>query len=482
MRRTPVRWLLAILLALAGLCGLASPAAQARTAPVQPAAVPDTLRVGTEGVYPPFSYHTGDKLTGYDVDYINEVARRLGVQVDFVETPWDSMFAGLDAGRVDLIANQVSVNPERQARYDLSKPYVTSHGVVLARADDDRIDSLDDVKGLRSAQNITSSWATVAKDAGATIVGVEAMDKAADLVSQGRVDVLVNDELAVRNFLTLHPDSGLEIKATTTEQSQSVFATRKGAGIVADVDKVIAEMEADGTAQRIYDTYFAVEVSAPSTWSVVRENIGPMVSSILTATIPLTLVSFVIGLALALVLALARISSNRLMDWPARLFISLFRGTPLLVQLFIVFFGLPQLGIRLSPWPAAVIAFSLNVAAYAAEIIRSAMGSVPRGQWEAATTIGMGRGLTLRRVILPQAARVAVPPLSNTLISLVKDTSLASSILVTEMFRRAQIAAAPSGAFLELYGVAAALYWIICLALGFVQSWLEERLGRHVAQ
>lgn len=141
-RRTPIRWALAILLALAGLCGLALPAAQARTAPARPAAMPDTLRGGTEGVYPPFSHHIGATLTGYDVDYINEVARRLGVKVDFVETPWDSMFAGLDAGRIDLIANQVSVNAERQARYDLSKPYVTSHGVVLARADDHRVDPL----------------------------------------------------------------------------------------------------------------------------------------------------------------------------------------------------------------------------------------------------------------------------------------------------------------------------------------------------
>ena len=170
------------------------------------------------------------------------------------------------------------------------------------------------------------------------------------------------------------------------------------------------------------------------------------------------------------------------MSWPARAFISIFRGTPLLVQLFIVFYGLPQVGIKFSPWPAAVLAFSLNVAAYAAEIIRSAILSVPKGQWEAATTVGMNHATALRRVVLPQAARVAVPPLSNTLISLVKDTSLASSILVVEMFRKAQIAAAPSGAFLALYGVAALVYWVICLALSAGQGALETRLGRHVAR
>ena len=175
-------------------------------------------------------------------------------------------------------------------------------------------------------------------------------------------------------------------------------------------------------------------------------------------------------------------SANAALSWPARIFISIFRGTPLLVQLAIIFFGMPQLGIKLSPWPSAIIAFSLNVAAYSAEIIRAAILSVPKGQWEAAETIGMNRATALRRIILPQALRVAVPPLSNTLISLVKDTSLASTILVTEMFRQAQIAAAPSGDFLELYVVAAAIYWALCFILSLVQGRLENRLGRHVAR
>lgn len=467
-------------LAASGVAGTAAAAPQ----PVekQPAEMPATLRVGTEGVYPPFSYHEGSGLTGYDVEYFNEVARRLGVEVSYVETPWDSMFAGLDSGRVDIIANQVTKNPERVARYDLTKPYVTTRGVVVVKQDNTTITRLEDLKSRSSAQNITSSWAAVAKRYGAEVVAVDAMDKAADLVSQGRVDALVNDELAVRNFLSTHPNSGLKIVAETPDISQSVFATKKGAGITGPVDEIITTMEADGTAKTIYDKYFGVEATAPSTWTVIKRNIGPMLSSVVTATIPLAAVSFVLGLLMALGLALARLSSNRLLEWPSRAFISLFRGTPLLVQLFLIFFGLPQLGVRLSPWPAAVIAFSLNVAAYAAEIIRSAIISVPQGQWEAASTIGMNRATALRRVILPQAGRVAVPPLSNTLISLVKDTSLASSILVTEMFRRAQIAAAPSGAFLELYGVAALIYWAICLVLSTVQTSLETRIGRHVAR
>ena len=157
------------------------------------------------------------------------------------------------------------------------------------------------------------------------------------------------------------------------------------------------------------------------------------------------------------------------------------RGTPLLVQLFIIFYALPQFGIVIDPFPSAVIAFSLNVGGYAAEVIRAAILCIPQGQWEAAQTIGMNYPTTLRRIILPQAARTAVPPLSNTLISLVKDTSLASTILVTELLRVAQLAAAPTFEFFALYGVAAIYYWVICVILSFFQGRLETRLGRYVA-
>ncbi|MBN9759743.1 amino acid ABC transporter, permease protein [Pseudonocardia sp. Ae406_Ps2] len=220
----------------------------------------------------------------------------------------------------------------------------------------------------------------------------------------------------------------------------------------------------------------------PATWELIGRNLWPMLKATVTMTIPLTAISFVIGLALALLLALARISSIAALSWLARAYISVVRGTPLLVQLFIVFYALPQLGLVIDPFPSAVIAFSLNVGGYAAEIIRAAILSIPKGQWEAAQTIGMGYATTLRRVILPQAARTAVPPLSNTLISLVKDTSLASTILVTELLRVAQLAAAPTFDFFALYGVAAVYYWIVCLILSSVQVRVEARLERYVAR
>ncbi|MGV0111359.1 amino acid ABC transporter permease [Arthrobacter sp. CP30] len=216
-------------------------------------------------------------------------------------------------------------------------------------------------------------------------------------------------------------------------------------------------------------------------WELLRTSFWPMLSGGLTGTIPLSLASFALGLALALVVALMRISGQPVLSAIARFYVSVIRGTPLLVQLFVIFYGLPSIGLTINPWPSAIIAFSLNVAGYAAEIVRAAILSVPKGQWEAGHTIGMSRSLTLRRIILPQAARVSVPPLSNTFISLVKDTSLASLILVTELFREAQQIASFSQEFLLLYMEAAAIYWVFCLVLSSGQSALEKRLDRYVA-
>ena len=207
----------------------------------------------------------------------------------------------------------------------------------------------------------------------------------------------------------------------------------------------------------------------------------PLLAEGLWRTLLLVFWSGLIGFLLAIPIGLAQ-TRRGVASTLSRAFTTIIRGTPLLVQLFIVFFALPQLGVRIDPFPAAVIAFSLNVGGYAAEIIRSAIQSIPKGQWEAAETIGLNYVGALRRIILPQATRVAVPPLSNTLISLVKDTSLASTILVTELLRQAQIIAAPTFEFFALYGTAAVYYWVICLVLSFSQGRLEHRLERYVAR
>jgi His/Glu/Gln/Arg/opine family amino acid ABC transporter permease subunit len=447
------------------------------------------LRVGTEGVYAPFSYHDqNDQLVGYDVDVARAVAAKLGRPIEFVETPWDSMFAALEANRFDIVANQVTINDERKAKYDLSEPYAIGQGVIVTRADDDSVTSLADLKGKIAAQNPTSNWAQVARDNGARVESVDAFAQAIKLLNQGRVDVVVNDSIAVYQYLAETGDTSVKIAVETDEKSEQSFAARKNSGLLPDLNRALEELREDGTLASISEKYLKANVSGGSeatprtTARLIADNLWPLAKAAITVTVPLTIISFAVGLVIALGVALARLSRNMVVSNLARFYISVIRGTPLLVQLFIVFFALPEFGIKIDPFPAAVIAFSLNVGGYAAEIIRSAILSIPKGQWEAAETIGYNYAGALRRIILPQASRVAVPPLSNTLISLVKDTSLASTILVTELFRTAQNVAAPTFEFFALYGTAAVYYWVICLVLSFGQSRLERRLERYVAR
>lgn len=224
-----------------------------------------------------------------------------------------------------------------------------------------------------------------------------------------------------------------------------------------------------------------IPVESSSSFQLAIDSLWPLLQALLTGTIPLTAASFAIGIVIALFAALARISSIWILRSIASIYISIIRGTPLLLQLFIIFYGLPAFGIVFDPWPSAILAFSLNVGGYAAETIRAAILSIPKGQWEAASTVGLNRGQALRKVILPQATRVAIPPLSNTLISLVKDTSLASVVLVTEIFRTAQEIAGPTFEFFLMYALAGVYYWLLSQALAFGQARIEKRLNRKVA-
>jgi cystine transport system substrate-binding protein len=244
--------LAAALLAAASLTGCSSGGAD-----------PGTLRVGTEGTYSPFSYQgTDGRLTGYDVEVAQAVGARLGRQVEFVQTPWDAIFAGLEAQRFDLVANQVTINDERRARYDLSEPYTVSEGVIVTRADDTTITSLADLRGRTTAQSATSNWATVARDAGANVEAVEGFVQAIQLLKDGRVDATVNDTLAVGEYQRTSNDPGVKIAGTTGDTSEQAFAARKDSGLVPEVNRALAELRADGTLRTISEKYFGSDVSS----------------------------------------------------------------------------------------------------------------------------------------------------------------------------------------------------------------------------
>jgi cystine transport system permease protein len=472
--------------------GLAGPAA------ADQGTAPQVVRVGTEGTYPPFTYRDPDtdQLTGFDIEVMKAVGKKAGWDVRFVQAPFDSLFPALDSGRIDVIANQVTINPERKARYLFSTPYTFSHGVIVTAKDTDDITTLADLKGRTTAQTSSSNWAQVARDAGAKVQYVQDFGPGVELLLQGRVDAIVNDNIAVLDYLASSGTKGVKIAGDAGSETlkQALAFRQADPALRKQADIALAALAKNGTLAQISRRYFGADVTVEktsagatakgsdtgrSTTQVLQDTAWPMLRGLLQGTIPLTIVCFVLGLAIALAAALARLSSIRVLDWAARAFISVIRGTPLLVQLFIVFFGLGQVGIKLDPYVAAGIAFSLNVGGYAAEILRAAILSVPRGQYEAATVIGMEYWQGLRRIVLPQAARIAVPPLSNTLLSLVKDTSLASLVLVPELFHEAQVAAALSTEYLPLYALAALYYWVVCYVITLAQGPLERRLSRY---
>lgn len=219
---------------------------------------------------------------------------------------------------------------------------------------------------------------------------------------------------------------------------------------------------------------------------LVMDAFFPMVEAAVLVSIPLAIASFIIGMAIAVGVALIRVTPvngmlHRIALAIVKVYISIIRGTPMLVQISVVFYGLPAIGVYIDPIPAAIIGFSLNIGAYGSETVRAAISSVPKGQWEAGYTIGMTYMQTFRRIIAPQAIRVVIPPLSNTFIGLFKDTSLASVVTVTEMFRVAQQMANMSYDFLPVYIEAGLIYWCFCWVLFLIQAKLERRFNRFVA-
>ncbi|TMW70882.1 amino acid ABC transporter permease [Alteribacter natronophilus] len=209
----------------------------------------------------------------------------------------------------------------------------------------------------------------------------------------------------------------------------------------------------------------------------------PFLMQGLQITMLIALAGMVFSLLLGLVLAMGRMSKYRLLRWPARMYISFMRGTPLLVFLFILYYGLPVIGVQFpSAIVAGIVGISMNFAAYSAEVIRSAIMSVPRGQWESAASLQMNYWQTMRRVIIPQATRIALPPTTNIFLDIVKGTSLVSVITVHELLYSSRLVAAQSWDAMTMYITAALIYWAVCVVISYFQERLEVRYSRYLSK
>ncbi|RLZ04145.1 cysteine ABC transporter permease [Kocuria tytonicola] len=214
--------------------------------------------------------------------------------------------------------------------------------------------------------------------------------------------------------------------------------------------------------------------------SLWADSLPQLLAATVKVTVPLSIIAFVLALVVAVLATAMRLSRIRPLQWLSRFYVWLFRGTPILVQLFIIFYGLPAAGITLSAWTSAIIAFTLNTGAYAAETLRASVQSIPRGQLEAARTLNYTGWQTVRHVIAPQALRIALPPLGNDLIDLVKGTSLVMVITLADVFQVGRQIAATTFQPLALYAEVAVVYLAIFTVLSFLQSRLERVSNRYI--
>ncbi len=249
-------------LVLSGCSGTTSPASSSADDELGLVSA-GTLTVATEGTYRPFSYHDqGGELVGFDVEIAEAVADKLGLEVSFQETQWDAIFAGLEAGRFDVIANQVSINPEREEQYLFSEPYTVSPGVIVVKEGDTSISSFDDLAGKTTAQSLTSNWYELAQESGANVEAVEGWAQAVALLEQGRVDATINDELTYLDYVKANGQSGLEVAAETDDPSLSALALSKDkTDLQAAIDSALAELREEGVLAELGDKYFGADVS-----------------------------------------------------------------------------------------------------------------------------------------------------------------------------------------------------------------------------
>lgn len=221
------------------------------------------IKIGTEGTYAPFTYHDKDgKLTGFDVEIAEEVAKRIGVKAEFIETKWDGMFAGLDSKRFDAVFNEVTIKDDRKEKYDFSKDYIASRSVLIVASDNNEIQKLEDLKGKKSAQSLTSNLADLAKSFGAEIVQVDGFNQSIDLIGSKRVDATINDKLSFLDFKKQKPDAPVKVADEADDVSYSAALFNKGNTELVDaVNKALDDMHSDGTYEAISMKYFGQDVS-----------------------------------------------------------------------------------------------------------------------------------------------------------------------------------------------------------------------------
>ncbi len=425
------------------------------------------------------------ELIGFEVDIMNAIARRLGVKARMVQYNWSNLVQSLERGDFDVVTNGLESTAERRERILLSDPYYVYAETLTVRVGDP-YRSLFDLAGKR----VGTLNQTVANDILSSVTGIdvkvyEGNEEPYRDLELGRSDAVLLDNIIADRYGCIN--KALRCLPYDVARGIYVIGMRKGdADLKAAIDGALADMRKDGELKgildkaKLWDDRQNEEQTSTGVKHTTRGFDSSMLMQFLSAalvTLKISVLAFFLAVPLGMLLAVARVYGALPMRIAARVYIELFRGTPVLLQLFVLYYGLAGY-INLGPVQAAVLGLGLNYAAYEAEVYRGALLAIPRGQSEASRALGMGPWQTLRHVMIPQALRLALPPMTNDFVSLLKDSSLVSVITVIELTKRMTIAAVDMRGWLIPGLACAALY----LALSFPLSELARRLERKLAR
>jgi polar amino acid transport system substrate-binding protein len=442
-------------------------------------------------------------VSGFEVDLSGMLARELGaslgrsVEPRFAHGQWETLPQLLATGRVDLVLNGYEWSPERAAEMLSTIPYYIYELQLLARAGDPRITGWESLAGPppRKVGVLGGSAADryLHDKFPGGAVGVVVYDgntNAMGDVASGRLDATVQDLPIAVHYRKDFP--GLAAVGEPVAPGRYVIFLRKGDERLRDaLDAAITALRDRGDLRRLYERYgiwtaaqedprlLALPPGGSGDSRGFLEKHGTLILEAAAVTVLLSVASMPIAIVLGLLVAIGRLYGPRPLAAALAVYVEILRGTPLMLQLFVIFFLLPSVGLNLPAIPAAILGLAVNYSAYEAEVYRAGLQAVPRGQMEAALALGMSRPLALRRVIVPQAGRIVIPAVTNDFIALFKDTSVCSVITVVELTKRYNVSVMNNpGEILPLAAVTAALYLAMSYPLSLLAARMERRLRK----
>ena len=485
-----VPWILCFCLCLCSACAPAPSAGPRGLARVQQQGV---LRWGADiQGGEPYVFEDpqqAGQLLGFEVEIAEAIARELGVRAKLVQNDWTTLVPSLERGTFDVILNGLEATPARRERIALSRSYYVFQEVLSAREADPRVKDLASLRGLRVGTLAnTLAWDMLAP-AGAQRVPYEGVEEPYLDLLHGRIDAVLLDDVVAERY---GKKPGLRSVGTVGTGEYVVGVQRGEPDLLNAVDRALEQLERSGELQQILQRWQLHGATEPMNAATAPRSehasfeLGPHQLLLFLegawVTIAISTVAMLVAVVLGMLLALARLPSpyalRRALAVLATIYVEVFRGTPVLLQLYVLYYGLANV-VSFDAFTAAALGLGLNYAAYEAEIYRAGIQAVPHGEVEAARAMGMSGALTMRRVVLPHAARFSLPGVANDFISLLKDSSLVSVITVVELTKRMTIAAVDGRSWLIPGILCAALYLVMSYPLSLLARRFERHLGGH---